>query len=295
MILTRDGELYKTSPVKIGETVESLTAPYGVANALQEIKIRNLIPLTTPQFLDLRKDCPDFNDGIWTNWYTTTSGIYNVENKVIVVHGLKHPLTDSQRVRSAVEEGLVNYGAKLTDTEIQAFRERKIEGLRDYEEFLKETQNKDLAEEQYGVVADASLFNGLSNDNVKLAKWVKDPRVIILAGGQRRAEQYAEMLDKKKVEKPWISLDVKQGLVDRGRLAFVGNSNYNDYGLNGNGDLDDYGRFLGVAAEPLSAPKIEVPSAQVPLESRVELLHDGRVLRHEGRLYVLAECLELKQ
>src|SRR3989344_4401760 len=202
MIVTIDGKVNRASPVPFGEIVEDLkSGKYGVANALRDTVARGLKPLTSPKVLDLRNDCPDFKDSIWTDGYTTASGVYNVGNQVIVVHGLYHPLADHQRVRSAVEEGLVNYGARLTEPEVQAFKDRKVEGLRDYEAFLRETQDKDL-EEQFGIVADLSLFKGLTNDYMKLAKWVKDPRAIILSGGKRKAEAYAEMLDKKEVKSP---------------------------------------------------------------------------------------------
>ncbi|HLC86173.1 MAG TPA: hypothetical protein VJG30_02725 [Candidatus Nanoarchaeia archaeon] len=253
MIITIDGKINRTSPVPFGEIVEDLKdSKYGVANALRDTVARGLKPVTSPRVLDLRNDCPDFNDYIWTDWYTTASGVYNVGNKVIVVHGLNHPLPDHQRLKSAIEKGLVNYGAKLTEQEVQAFKKRKVEGLRDYKTFLRETQDQDL-EEQFGVVADVSLFKSLPNDYMKLAKWVKDPRAIMLSGGKRRAEAYAEMLIKKGVEKPYISLSVQEGQADRGSLVSV-SSGYG-YGLDGYIDLDNFGRFVGEVAGPQSVAK----------------------------------------
>ena len=278
MIITIDGKINRTSPLPFGEIIEDIKdSKYGVANALRYTIAKGLKPLTSPRVLDLRNDCPDSNDSMWTNWYTTASGVYNVGNQVIVVHGPNHPLTDHQRVRSAVEQGLVNYGAKLTEQETQAFKERKVEGLRDYETFLRETQDQDL-EEQFGAVADLSLFKGLPNDYMKLAKWVEDPRTIMLSGGKRRAEAYAEMLNKKKVEKPYINLDVQKGQADRGRLVFVGDGNF--YGLFGFDILYYCGRFVGVAAEPQGVTKNEAP-----LETRLERVGTD-LIRLDGRLYM---------
>lgn len=291
MIVTINGRVNRTSPVPFGDIVEDVKdSRFGVANALREVKARGLKPLTSPRFLDLRIDCPDFKDPLWIDWYTTASGVYKVANNIVVVHGLNHPLTDSERVRSAVKEGLVNYGAKLTDGEAQAFVERKIEGLRDYEAFLRETEDKDL-QEQFGVVADVSLFRGLSNDNLRLAKWVKDPRTIMLSGGKKRAELYAERLDKKGVKNPYIGLDVQEGLADRGLLVFACGDD-GSCGLGG-GYLGYSARFVGeLVAEPQSVAQ----KTDAPLESRVEVLQSGRLLRHDGRLYVLApEGLEVKQ
>ena len=84
---------------------------------------------------------------------------------------------------------------------------------------------------------------------MKLSKWVKDPRAIMLAGGKRKAEAYAEVLSRNKVEKPWLSLDTEQGKADRGRLVFVNSDDGNYYGLSGDDNLGNDGRVVGVAPE----------------------------------------------
>ena len=293
IVTTSDGKIARTSPVPFGDIVEDLSIPYGVANALRDTEARGLKPLTSPQLLDLRLDCPSLKDCLWSNWYTTSSGVYVVGNNVYVVYGLKHPLTSHQRVRTAVDEGLVKYAAKLTLEESELFSGRKVEGLRDYDAFLRETQDKDLTDEQFGIIAPLSLFGGLPNNYMKLRKWVKDPRAVMLAGGKRRAEAYAEVLDRNKVEKSWLSLDVEPGKEDRGRLVFVGRGS-GSCGLDGY-NLGNDGRFVGVAPEAQVGVAQKNGASDAPLESRVELLQGGKVLVHEGKTYVLApQGLELR-
>ena len=97
------------------------------------------------------------------------------------------------------------------------------------------------------------MFESLPNDFMRLNRWERDPRVIMLAGGKERAELYARILDRKGVEKPYISLDNTQNTVDRCRLVFAA-SDLCSYGLGGNGSFDFVGRFAGLY-NALSVPK----------------------------------------
>ena len=287
IVTTSDGKIARTSPVPFGDIVEDLSIPYGVANALRDTEARGLKPLTSPQLLDLRLDCPSLKDCLWSNWYTTSSGVYVVGNNVYVVYGLKHPLTSHQRVRTAVDEGLVKYAAKLTLEESELFSGRKVEGLRDYDAFLRETQDKDLTDEQFGIIAPLSLFGGLPNNYMKLRKWVKDPRAVMLAGGKRRAEAYAEVLDRNKVEKHWLSLEAELGKEDRGWLVFVYRVDHDDYGLYVR-DLHGYGRFVGVAPEAQVGVRQKNEASGEPLESKIVYLQNKRFARLDGQLYIVA-------
>ena len=169
---------------------------------------------------------------------------------------MDHPLTDHDRLRAGISEGLVNYGVKLRPEESSAFTELRIEGLIDYESFLKKTENEDLTGKQYGVVADISLVASVPNGIIKLSDWVRDPRAIMLSGGKMRAEAYAKRLRENNVKNLWISLDTEKGKEDRGRLVFVEGNN--DFGLIGNYIINNDGRVVGVA------PKAQVVSATQP-------------------------------
>ncbi len=75
--------------------------------------------------------------------------------------------------------------------------------------------------------------------------------------------------------------------------------NYDNNGLYSLNNLGNSGRFLGSAPEAQCVEKkLENKLKAEPLEARVnevELSHNGNVLRHEGRVYVLVpEGLEFK-
>ncbi len=267
IVTTRDGKIARTFLVPFGEAFEDSDDKYGIANALRDSKARGLTPLTSPQLLDLRLDCPNIKDPLWSNEYTTTSGVYVVGSDVYVVHGLNHPLTDHERLRGVIDGEFVSYKAKLT----QLFSGRQIQGLwsRSYDEFLRETKSKDLTDGQFGVVVKASILRDLPNEDMKLSTWVNDPRAVMLAGGKRRAEAYAEFLNENRIKKSYLNLDAQEGNYDRSNFVLV-NGDYN-YGLNGNSNIYNTGRFVVLMPKAQSsvAQNSGDGSQKMPLENRV--------------------------
>ncbi len=282
MIRTVDNRILQTSQeTEIAQFFEDLKGKYGVANALAATLKARRTPATTPQLLQMRIGCDNLNDPLYKNWFTTMTEIDIAGDNAYITHGGLY-LKNTKAIKEAIDSknGIVNGAARLSPEQSKSLIEGKTETrIITYEQFLEESRKEEI-EGQYTVKLDRKVLAQLPNTYITLAQWAKDPRAIVYAGNKQRAEAYAEKLRELKLETPWLSADNTKG-DDRGRLVFVGGRD-GYCGVSGDDDLDNDGRFAGVAPEALVAKN------GAPLEHIVRVVGSGEAATINGQLYFRA-------
>jgi len=208
----------------------------------------------------------------WNQWYSTPSiratGKTKQGNAVVVYAHVDNYFSNPANIRKAREQILIN-GA----------------GIMPQDEFQK------LLEQEDGKSVFVVGYDALKNSEsgvISVSKALKHPQVAPFLGGRENAEKYlaahkkAYNTDEIRV---WHCDDLGDNPV--GRLLFVGN--YYDYDLLfGDGNLDDYGRFLGVresdVAEGDAAKKIKAPSLEDVLKVSRRFVPDAERAEFEKQM-----------
>ncbi len=240
---------------------------YGVSDSLKNCNDAGCKPLFMPELAMARADA-DKDSRLWQTWFLAPSvrvtGRSKANNPVVVYAHVPTSLSDPVNIRKFVDESaLVNGAGPMPQDEFYALLEREGDGRVFVVGYDK------LRESTSGVV---KVDNALDH-----------PQIVPFLGGEQIAKAY--LAKHKDVYGKSIGVWHSDDLKDRpmGRVVGVGDDDGN--GLVGGSDLNGNGRVAGVA------PEAQVGVAKTdgtPLESRLQVLDDGAIVKVDGRLYVRA-------
>ncbi|MBU4241963.1 MAG: hypothetical protein KKF52_01900, partial [Nanoarchaeota archaeon] len=155
----------------------------------------------------------------------------------------------------AYDGGLVNNSAKYEPQEFDNLLDGKLPDDSSIELFSFEDIKKGVSNlpHRFGVVMPYSIAQSTKSGWHKKKAFMENPLVIARAGGVENLESYYKMAKHSDGDlgcyHPFKDRDAS---VPQGRVLFLGN---NDGGLNGDINLDYYGRFVGVAPKARGARK----------------------------------------
>jgi hypothetical protein len=238
----------------------------GVAVALQEaldyVGTEGYVA-TMPELISAKLKAEKSHD-FWQKWYEVHTeeniGIdqkgrfYSANEPVLVVVNGGGILTPD-RIMKAYDDGLISNSARYENQEFDNLLDGKLADGSQIELFSFE-QIKDGVSSlphKFGVVMPYSMAQGTKSGYHQKKDFMKNPLVIARAGGLENLESYYEMAKASDGDLGcYHPFSGRDAVTPQGRVLFL-----NDYysGLDGNYDLNDNGRFVGVAPEAPSARK----------------------------------------
>jgi len=248
----------------------------GVADVFEQSANEGYQALFMPELALARIGSQD----LWQNWYVTPSvratGQTKAGAKVVVYAHVPNYLSNPANIRNTIKEGTLKNGAGAIPQD-------------QFDALVSQNGNGRV------FVIDYDTLRKSSSEVISVDSALEHPQTIPFLGSEATAKLYLQR--HKEVYGKNIGIwhqDDFDKKTPRGRVLFLGGIGYD--GLGGVSSLGVLGglgggRVLGVAPEAQSVEKNSVPAT---LESKVELLHNGKALRHEGKTYILApEGLEL--
>ncbi len=246
--------------------VFSREGTYGVSDSLKDCINAGYQPLFMPELAMARADA-EKDSRLWQDWFLTPSvrvtGKSRAGNNVVVYAHVPTSLSDPANIRAMIDnKALVNGAGPMLQDEFYSLLDKEGNGRVFVVDYNK------LRKSKSGVVRVDEAFT--------------HPQTIPFLGGEQNAEAY--LAKHKEVYGKDIGVWHRDDLADRpmGRVLYLGSDYYD--GLGGD-SLDNDSRVLGVA------PEAQVGVAQkngAPLESKVQKLDDGAIVRVDGELYVRA-------
>lgn len=258
-----------------------------------------------PEIFKARVRAP-FDNEIWNNWFTTMSeeSVVFDKNKnktvVVLIHGggiLSSP-NRVDRVFSEDGSGMTDDGegrgaALLSDDEADAVVQGKIPGGRSikmyaYDEFVQ--QNEDELPRVYGIVLDFDKAKASTDGYTEFSVLEKNPLFISRAGGVQAAARYLAKLKTRSTNSTrmgnWHPFARINASIPQCRITFLsgnlggvgsngGSSNPfqgydSDYGIGGDANINNRGRFVGVRAESSTTLR-DLPFVEHTKEGHVRL------------------------
>ena len=236
----------------------------GVVIALQEaldyVGDKGIIA-TMPEMIAAKVQAEKEHD-FWQKWYTVHTeenigidkkGIfYNRDDPVLVVINGGGILTP-ERIKEAYAEGLIGNSAKYREEEFDDLLEGKLPDGTPITLYLFEDIKNGVSNlpHRFGVVMPYETAQGTSSRYHQKKEFLENPLVIARNGGLENLEEYYENAKYSDGDLGnYHPFDGRDASVPQGRLLYL-NDDY--YGLNGHNDLDNNGRFVGVAPEAPSA------------------------------------------
>jgi len=204
---------------------------------------------------------------LWKDWFTALSeeyigidekGIFTTKGKsvLITLHG--GGILTPERIKKAYNDGLTpQNAAKLEQTEFKNI----LKGILPNNEQIQIYKLEDIKNNKiinpfgkYAVAQDLEKAKGYASGYHNKTKFLENPIVHARAGTKEYLDTYFELAKKSEDSTVgcWHRLNETDPKVPSGRLLFL-NSSYG--GLNGYDDLNDNGRFVGVAPEAHRAKK----------------------------------------
>ncbi len=241
---------------------------YGVADSLKECNDVGYQPLFMPELAMAKADA-DKDSRLWQTWFLAPSvrvtGKSRQGNPVVVYAHVPTSLSDPANIRKMIDDrALVNGAGPMPQEE--------------FYNLLGQEGNRVL-------VVDYAKLRESTSDVIKVDDAMAHPQTAPFLGGEQNAQAY--LAKHKDVYGKRIGVWHSDDLKDRpmGRLLCLG---LDDYGGLDGGLLGSGGRFVGVAPEAQVGVAQKNCAPQLPLESRVQKLDDGELVRVDGELYVRA-------
>ncbi len=246
------------------------TSRTGVADVLEQAANEGYQALFIPELALAKSESPE----LWKNWFVTPSiratGRTKQGTPIVIYAHVPNFYSDPKNIRDAIKGNkLVNGAGPIPQEAFNSLESKNGNGR--------------------VFVVDYNTLKNSSSGVIAVDDALVHPQTIPFLGGEDTAKRY--LAKHKEVYGNKIGVWHYDDLKDQplGRMLCVGDD---DGGLSGNVDLGDYGRVFGVAPEAQSV--VQKNSVPVTLESKVELIHNGKALRHEGKTYILApDGLEL--
>lgn len=198
-----------------------------VSEALRACQKAGFEAVFMPQLADARIAAPK-EAQIWHNWYCAPSiratGKTAQGTPVVIYAHVLNYFSNPKNIETAINSGLVNGAGRMPESEFQRLL--------------------DLQDDDKVFVVDYTTIKNSPSGVIALGDALKHPQTIPFLGGKERAERYLERHKEVFGEKMgvWHSDDLRDEPI--GRLLFLGD--VDNYGLYGDGDLSDGGRFVGV-------------------------------------------------
>jgi hypothetical protein len=231
----------------------------GVMKALEEglnFVGTNGFIVTMPELIATKVVASKTHD-LWNKWYTAhTEENIGIDRKgrfyggnepvLVVVNG--GGLLTPERIKKAYVDGLVGNSAKYTQEEFDNLLEGIVANgdeipLYKYEDVL---ENPALPH-RFGIVMKYSVAQSTFTDYFKEESFIENPLVIARAGGSQYLKEYHSLAKYSDGEVRNSHIyNGRDPSEPSGRLLYLYSVNY---GLSGYIDLNNYGRFLGVAPE----------------------------------------------
>jgi len=207
----------------------------------------------------------DKNHDFWKQWYTVhteenigidTKGRFYTPNEPVLVVVNGGGILTPDRIELAYAEGLINNSAKYRQEEFDKILDGALPNgdtlaLYRLEEIKAGVSN---LPHRFGVVMPYAVAQGTPSGYHSKEVFMENPLVIARAGGVEHLDAFFEKAkdtndDTLGNHHPFAGRDASQ---PQGRVLFLGN---NCYGLDGNFNLNNDGRFVGVAPEAHGAKK----------------------------------------
>jgi hypothetical protein len=239
-----------------GETFED-TNSQGIKRALEKaLDYKGEFYLPNMRELIFAKVQTDKNHKFWNDWYSVhTEENIGIDEKgsfykkgeeiVFLING--GGIWTPDRIQKAYDVGLLDGSGKISSTEWNDLLQGKLpdnkslKNIYTYEEIKKGVSN---IPHQYGVVVPYKRIKDLESGWYKKNEFLKNQLVIARNGGLENLEEYFDLAKHSDEtlgnHHPFKN---RSASTPQGRLLCLGNS---DYGLNGDDDLDDNGRFVRV-------------------------------------------------
>ena len=209
----------------------------------------------------------DGNHYLWKNWFTALSeeyigidekGTFTTKGKsvLITLHG--GGILTPERIKKAYTDGLTQQNAaKLEQTEFKNILKGILPNNEQIQIYsLEDIKNNKIINPfgKYAVAQDLEKAKGYTSGYHNKTKFLENPIVLARAGTKEYLDTYFELAKKSDDSTVgcWHRLNETDPKVPSGRLLFL--DNYCN-GLNGNGNLNNVGRFVGVAPEAHRAKK----------------------------------------
>jgi hypothetical protein len=234
--------------------------PLALETAQKEVGFDGV--LTMPELI-AAKISADKDHIFWKQWYTVhteenigidTAGRFcNRGEPVLVIVNGGGILTPT-RIRKGYADGLLNGAAKYDlNEEFDPLLDKRLPDGRTIPFYTIDMLLQDEVElpHAHAIVMPYSMAQATKSGYLKKKAFIENPLVIARIGSKRNAELYHDKAKDSDGEvrntHPYNNADATQ---TQGRLLFL-----DDCGLNGDDDLYDDGRFVGVAPEARGAQK----------------------------------------
>jgi hypothetical protein len=220
---------------------------------------------TMPELIAAKLKASDDHD-FYKNWYAVHTeenigidpkGRFYAANEPVLVLVNGGGILTPERIRKAYDEGLINGSAKYSDEEFSDLLDGKLPDGTSIELYSFEDIKRGVSNlpHRFGVVMPYSMAQNTKSTYVGKREFLDNPLAIARNAGLQNLEEYFERAkdtsdDTLGCYHPFEGRDAS---TPQGRVLFL--LNYYSYGLGGNYNLYDYGRFVGVAPEARSGAR----------------------------------------
>ena len=231
--------------------------PIALAQALDYATLNGIVA-TMPELISAKVKADKTHD-FWQKWYSVHTeenigidkkGLFYKKNEPVLVIVNGGGILTPERIKQAYTNGLIDNSAKYTDTEFNDLLEGKLPNgvnipLYNFEDIKT---GKSGLPHQFGVVMPYSMAQATSSGYHQKEAFLENPLVIARSAGVLdQLEAYYELAKAGDNDlgnyHPFSGRDTT---TPSGRLLFL---DFNYGGLNGINDLNNIGRFVGVAPE----------------------------------------------
>ena len=228
--------------------------PIALEQALEHAGSNGIVA-TMPELIAAKVKA-DKSHKFWKKWYTTHTeenvgvdkkGRFYSKNEPVLVVVNGEGILTPDRIRKAYSDGLVGHSAKYTDDEFNGLLDGKLPGGNSIDIYPYEDIEKGVSDlpHQFGVVMPYKKAKGTKSGYHQKKPFLENPLVLARTAG---SHDYLESFYEKAKASDgdlgnYHPFSGRDATIPQGRVLFVNNTNN---GLNGNKNLNNNGRFVGI-------------------------------------------------